>query len=88
MAILRTAKGRQIRVHAGLQAKQYQNQLHKAGMLDPVLRARGLDRVHLQRVAALLISALRSGEVSTRTKGLASQLGLSHYPDGIERIKE
>lgn len=81
MAVLRDARGKQIRTRAGIQPKQYQEQLHKAGMLAPVLRAQGLERVRLQRAASVLVSYLRSGEVSTRSKLCAAQLGLSHYPD-------
>lgn len=84
MSILRDEKGRQIRVRAGIQPQQYQAQLHKAGMLAPVLRARGLERSRLEHAASRLIAYLRSGEVSTRSKACAAQLGLSHYPDGTE----
>lgn len=87
MAIVRDAKGRQIQTRAGVQPKQYQEQLHKAGMLAPVLRARGLERVRLERAASTLVSYLRSGEVTPRSKICAAQLGLSLYPDGTKGIK-
>lgn len=86
MAILRNAAGRQIQTRAGVQPKQYQKQLHDAGMLAPIFRARGLERARLERAAAVLVSYLRSGEVSTRSKLCAAQLGLSHYPDRTEGI--
>lgn len=86
MAILRNAAGRQIRTRPGVQPRQYQRQLHEAGMLSPIFRARGLERARLERATAVLVSYLRSGEVSTRSKLCASQLGLSHYPDGTEGI--
>lgn len=80
MAILRAANGRQIETWAGLQPVQYRDQLYKAGMLGPVLRARGVERLHLQRAASTLIGYLRTGEVSSRSKVCASRLGLIHYP--------
>lgn len=87
MAILRNTAGRQVKAPAGLQVAQYAKQLHQAGMLAPVTRARGLERARLERAAAVLISYLRSGEVSTRSKLCASQLGLTHYPDNTEGIQ-
>lgn len=81
MAILRNAAGRQIQTRAGVQPRQYQEQLHAAGMLAPIYRARGLERARLSRAASQMIHYLRTGEVSQRSKLCASQLGLSHYPD-------
>lgn len=87
VAILRDSKGRQVRTYAGLQTKQYARELHKAGFLAPVVRAQGLERARLQRAATVLVSYLRSGEVSTRSRVCAAQLGLQHYPSQIERLQ-
>ena len=86
MAILRNAAGRQIQTRAGLQPAQYQEQMRAAGFFAPIARARGLERARLTRAASVLVSYLRSGEVSTRSKLCAAQLMLSHYPDHTEGI--
>ena len=88
MAIVRNAAGRQIQTRAGIQPEQYKAQLHAAGMLTPVIRARGLDRVKLTRYASAFIQCLRTGEVSARSKQLAAELGLQHYPDHALDIDE
>ena len=65
----------------GLQLRQYQSQLRKAGLLDAIYRARGIKRLELERAASALIRDLRKGRVMPDTKEHAAKLGLRIYPN-------
>ena len=87
MAIL--TKGRtSIKTYAGLQVRQYRDQLHKAGMLNAVLRATGAERSRLNLAASCLIRHLRRGEVSGATRIYARELGLEITPNPGEPIPD
>lgn len=86
MAIVSDADGREIQTHAGIQPRQYLEQLRAAGMLTEAIAATGTKRRRLQHAASRLVHALRRGEVSTESKAAAAQLGLQHYPDGIRSL--
>lgn len=87
MSILRASDGRQIKTRPGIQVEQYVAQMKRAGFFAPVIKARGLERANLERSAAVLVSYLRSGEVSQRSKLCAARLGLTHIPDNAEGLK-
>lgn len=89
MARVSNDQGVTVTTIAGLQPRQYRDQLVAAGLLAKVARERNLiTKRRLSYAASNLVAHLRRGEVSTATKALAAELGLHVTPNGAQRVVE